>query len=99
MNRRDGLENQLGLKRRRRTAMALRAITATDQLNAAGYAILPGVFPGAAVERARRQIAEALDRTYARDSVLSGREGLAYGARNLLRLWPDVVGLICVPKF
>jgi hypothetical protein len=48
----------------------------------------------AAVGRAAADCAAALESGAAGDSVLTSRPGRAYGARNLLRLWPGAVDLL-----
>jgi hypothetical protein len=62
-----------------------------EQLTRDGYAMLRGVLPP-------REVAAALDSCTAAlasgdASVLAGSGGPAYGARNLLRLWPDAMRL------
>jgi hypothetical protein len=65
-----------------------------DHFASAGYVILPNVLAQSEIEQAQQRCAEALRTHHADDSVLAGRAGLAYGARNILRLWPDVVELV-----
>lgn len=58
-----------------------------------GYALLPNVFDPAAVADILTAWGHALA-THADDpSVLAGGRSSAYGARNVLRLWPNVVEL------
>ena len=63
-----------------------------------GYALLPGVFTLAEVASARESCARALGAESAASSLLADEGGPAYGARNLLRLWPDAVSLARAPK-
>ena len=65
-----------------------------EQLTREGYALLPQVFTGAEVAAARAACAVALSEATAVSSVLASAGGPAYGARNLLRLWPEVVTLL-----
>jgi len=65
-----------------------------EQLTCDGYAMLPQAFTLSEVEAARRDCAAALTEINAGSSVLAGAGGPAYGARNLLRLWPKVVALL-----
>jgi hypothetical protein len=62
-----------------------------EQVTHDGYALLRGVFTAAEVSAARSACAEAL--AGGDPSVLAGSAGPAYGARNLLRLWPGALEL------
>src|SRR5262249_731751 len=62
-----------------------------------GYALLPSVFTLSEVQAARKACGEALAQAAATSSVLAEKGGPAYGARNLLRLWPEVVLLLRAP--
>jgi hypothetical protein len=59
-----------------------------------GYAMLPRALTPSEVELARRDCAAALAQLDAASSVLSAAGGPAYGARNLLQLWPQAVALL-----
>jgi hypothetical protein len=63
-------------------------------LNRDGYALVRGVLNSDSVARAADDCAAALMSGEAADSVLTSRPGRAYGARNLLRLWPGAVDLL-----
>jgi hypothetical protein len=72
-------------------------MTWREQLDADGFALLPGVLAPGAVAAALAEW-EAVARAHATDdAVLSGESGPAYGARNLLDLWPRVVELLRAP--
>jgi hypothetical protein len=62
------------------------------QLDADGYAILPGVFTADEV-RAVLAEWEEVSRRHAADPAILANDGPPYGARNLLQLWPRVVEL------
>lgn len=62
-----------------------------------GYVLLPGVFPSEAIEQARRQWSELQSRHISDEAILTNEAGSAYGARNLLRLWPEVIELARQP--
>ncbi len=62
-----------------------------EQLTQDGYAMLRGVFAPNDIAAALESCAAALASGDA--SVLAGSGGPAYGARNLLRLWPDAMQL------
>jgi len=64
-----------------------------EQLEVDGFALLEGVLDGAGVEAARAGCAAALGGAEAQASVLADRSGLAYGARNLLAIWPEAIDL------
>ena len=71
-------------------------MTWREQLEDDGFAILPALSPEA-VATALAEWAE-VTRAHANDeSLLTGEGGPAYGARNLLDLWPTVVELVRVP--
>ncbi len=64
------------------------------QLEADGFTFLRGVFTPDAVAGALAEWAE-VTRAHADDgALLAGESGPAYGARNLLDLWPRVVELV-----
>ena len=65
-----------------------------DSLDRDGYVMLPAVFTAAEVGAIRAACAQAL--ATASDSVLANG-GSAYGARNLLTLWPDALTLARAP--
>src|SRR5689334_13581028 len=69
-----------------------------DQLAADGYAIVPQVLTTPEVQVARQACARALVDAPAGESVLADRDGAAYGARNLLQLWPAVIDLAHTPR-
>jgi hypothetical protein len=69
-----------------------------DQLVIDGYAIVPQVLTAAEVQFARQECAQALAGASAGDSVLADRDKVAYGARNLLQLWPQVIDLVHTSK-
>jgi hypothetical protein len=69
-----------------------------EQWTADGYLLLPHVFTPLEVEGMRRACATALAEGAAAGSVLSAAAGPAYGARNLLRLWPEAVALVRSPR-
>src|SRR6266545_772298 len=69
-------------------------MTWSEQLEANGYAILPRVLTADAVTAALAEW-EEVTRAHANDgALLTGEGGPAYGARNLLDLWPRVVELV-----
>jgi hypothetical protein len=69
-----------------------------DGLFANGFAIVPKVLSLSEVIAAREACARALTGAEAASSVLADRDGAAYGARNLLQLWPGVADLARTPK-
>lgn len=72
-------------------------MTWREQLEADGFAFLRGVL---APERVAGVLAEWAEATRAHagdDALLTGEGGPAYGARNLLELWPCVVKLAREP--
>jgi hypothetical protein len=65
-----------------------------EQLETAGFAILPAALTPDAVASALAEW-QVVTRAHATDSaLLTGEGGPAYGARNLLDLWPRVVELL-----
>jgi hypothetical protein len=69
-------------------------MTWVEQLDSDGYALLPGVLAPDSVADVCAQWAE-VTRTHAtNDALLTGEGGPAYGARNLLDIWPRVVELV-----
>jgi len=69
-----------------------------DRLYADGFAIVPEVLSPLTVIAAREACARALTAEATASSVLADRDGAAYGARNLLQLWPGVADLARAPK-
>jgi ectoine hydroxylase-related dioxygenase (phytanoyl-CoA dioxygenase family) len=69
-----------------------------DDLNTDGFTIVSQVLSASAVIAAREACTRALECPAAATSVLADRDGAAYGARNLLQLWPGVVDLARTPK-
>jgi hypothetical protein len=67
-----------------------------EQLTHDGFALLPRVFTPAEIAAARESCAAALAMGDEASSVLANR-GPAYGARNLLRLWPGAISLVRAP--
>jgi hypothetical protein len=65
-----------------------------DPLDRDGYEILPAVFPTAEVLAARAACARALADP---DAAVLANGGPAYGARNLLALWPAALALVRSP--
>lgn len=72
-------------------------LAALERFDSEGYALLHDIFSPDEVAGALRRAETALNFNNSGDSVLTGRDGLAYGARNILRLWPDVVELVRAP--
>ena len=68
-----------------------------DQLERDGFAVLPGVFTPDEVRRALAEWAE-VNRRHAGDEAILANDGPAYGARNLLQLWPGVLELARSPR-
>lgn len=64
-----------------------------DDLDRDGFALLPGVFSPADVAAAIGTWTRILREQAENRAVLAGAAGPAYGARNLLRLWPGVAEL------
>jgi Phytanoyl-CoA dioxygenase (PhyH) len=69
-----------------------------DHLQTDGFAIVPDVLSASEVHAAQDACSRALTASAAASSVLADRDGAAYGARNLLQLWPNVVELARAPK-
>ncbi|MBM3981323.1 MAG: phytanoyl-CoA dioxygenase family protein [Planctomycetes bacterium] len=68
-----------------------------DQLEADGFAFLRGALAPADVARALAEWDAATRAPAARGAVLTGESGPAYGARNVLDLWPGAAELARVP--
>lgn len=66
-----------------------------DHLERDGYVLLPGVFSAARMRQAADEWAAAI--CAAEDASVLTNGGPAYGARNVLRLWPDVIRLAREP--
>ncbi|HEY1188590.1 MAG TPA: phytanoyl-CoA dioxygenase family protein [Gemmata sp.] len=66
----------------------------TEQLERDGWAFLEGALSAEAVAGALREWSEVTRTNPEADAVLTGASGPAYGARNLLELWPGVVELV-----
>lgn len=69
-----------------------------DQLDADGFALLPAVFTADEVIKALAEWADAVREHAADEAILANDGGPAYGARNLLRLWPRVIHLARHPR-
>jgi hypothetical protein len=67
-------------------------VTWHEQLDADGFTLLPAVLSG---EHVRAAVAEwaTVTRTNANDPAILANGGPAYGARNLLQIWPLVMDL------
>jgi hypothetical protein len=65
-----------------------------DRLTRDGCVMIRGVLCEAEIESARQACARALAADEAAGSVLADQRGTAYGARNLLDLWPAVIDLV-----
>jgi hypothetical protein len=63
-----------------------------EELEADGFAPLPGVLDADGVRAALAEWDEATER-HAGDGAILANDGPAYGARNLLQLWPGVLDL------
>jgi hypothetical protein len=68
-----------------------------ERLEADGFAVVPGVLDPAAVRAALAEWAE-LSLAHRDDEAILANDGPPYGARNLLRLWPGVVGIARQPR-
>ncbi|QJW99943.1 phytanoyl-CoA dioxygenase family protein [Frigoriglobus tundricola] len=68
-----------------------------DQLDADGFTMLPTVFAPDEIGAVIAEWAEVTRAHAADEALLTGAGGPAYGARNLLELWPGVVGLVRAP--
>lgn len=69
-------------------------MTWREQLEADGFAFLRGVFDASAVAAALAEWAEVTRANADDGALLAGESGPAYGARNLLDLWPRAVELV-----
>ncbi len=72
-------------------------MTWREQLEADGYALLPAVFAPEEVAAALAEWAVVTRAHATDDALLTGEGGPAYGARNLLDMWPRVVELVRAP--
>jgi hypothetical protein len=72
-------------------------MTWAERLATDGYALLPGAFTPDSVADVRAQWAEVTRAHASNDALLAGEGGPAYGARNLLDIWPRVVELVRAP--
>jgi hypothetical protein len=72
-------------------------MTWREQLEADGYCFLRDVFSPGAVTLALAEWEEVTRANAADGAVLSGESGPAYGARNLLEMWPRVMELVHAP--
>jgi len=68
------------------------------QLEADGFTILPAVLTPVAVAHVLAEWEEITRLHATDDALLSGEGGPAYGARNLLDLWPQVMELVRKPE-
>ncbi|MDY3553294.1 phytanoyl-CoA dioxygenase family protein [Gemmata sp. JC717] len=69
-------------------------MTWAEQLERDGYALLPAAIAPDVVAEAVRTWSEITAANAEADAVLTGSAGPAYGARNVLDLWPGVVSLV-----
>ena len=69
-----------------------------DQLDSDGFVLLRGVFRDEEVNRSIQQWNEVQRRHSANEAILANEGGPAYGARNLLQLWPGVMELARQPR-
>jgi hypothetical protein len=69
-------------------------MTWLEQLEIEGFALIRGALSADEVENAVRQWGEATQRHAGDAAVLASDGNPAYGARNLLDLWPGVVDLV-----
>jgi hypothetical protein len=72
-------------------------MTWREQLEADGFAFLRGVFSPGAVADVLAEWVEVTRAHAGDDALLTGEGGPAYGARNLLELWPRVAELAREP--
>ena len=72
-------------------------MTWREQLEIDGFALLPGVLTGEQVNAAVAEWAEVSHR-HTDDPAILSNDGPAYGARNLLQLWPRVMELAREPE-
>lgn len=75
------------------------AATWLEQLDQAGYAMLPGVLSASEVASALDACSAMLNSQAGTDSVLADADGAAYGARNVLRLCPGVFDVVRKAEF
>ncbi len=68
-------------------------------LETAGYVMLPALFAPEEVGSALTACSSMLKAPEAADSILADGEGPAYGARNVLRLWPNVLEMLRKASF
>jgi hypothetical protein len=68
-----------------------------EELDADGFAFIPNALSAAEVEAALAEWASITAANASDDAVLGGEGGPAYGARNLLDLWPRCVDLVRTP--
>jgi ectoine hydroxylase-related dioxygenase (phytanoyl-CoA dioxygenase family) len=71
-------------------------MTWRERLDADGFCILPNVLTLDSVAAALTEW-DAITREQENDAILSGESGPAYGARNLLDLWPGVTEFVRAP--
>ncbi|HEV3439939.1 MAG TPA: phytanoyl-CoA dioxygenase family protein [Gemmata sp.] len=64
-----------------------------EQLETEGFVLLPGVFAAEEVRIAIAEWNEIQHQHAANEAILASENGPAYGARNLLQLWPRVMEL------
>ena len=72
-------------------------MTWREQLDRDGCAIIPNALSANAVEAALAEWSKVTQANASDEALLSGASGPAYGARNLLDLWPSVVNLVRTP--
>jgi hypothetical protein len=72
-------------------------MTWCEQLDADGFALLPAVLTPEGVAGVLAQWSEVTRAHATDDALLTGEGGPAYGARNLLEMWPGVVELVHTP--
>lgn len=68
-----------------------------EQLETDGFALFRGVFDVEDVQRALAEWDEVHRQHAANEAILASENGPAYGARNLLQLWPRVMELTRKP--
>jgi hypothetical protein len=72
-------------------------MTWREQLDADGFALLPAILAPVAVAAALGEWEEITRAHATNNALLANESGPAYGARNLLDLWPGVVDLLRAP--
>jgi hypothetical protein len=72
-------------------------VTWRDQLETDGFAMLSEIFAPDAIAATLAEWAEVTRAHAADDALLSGEGGPAYGARNLLEMWPRVAERVRAP--